>query len=157
MLLHEVLKYPKLEFVVGLELGMFRIIVVVFSLLSTSQLVLYVSDQTVTRGAFKHFGTQPHWDNEKVQWWYGDAAKSLLMLPKEYFGTFDMVLVDLSETVMSALVTKDLDIMSALSLLLKPEGIFVKVRVEAYTSHVRTHKEKGLHVSLCRMNYTSKN
>ena len=52
------------------------------------------------------------------------------MLPKSYFGTFDMVLVDLSETVMSALVTKDLDIMSALSLLLKPEGIFVKVSQE---------------------------
>ena len=33
------------------------------------------------------------------------------MLPKEYFGSFDMVLVDLSETVMSMTVTKDLDIM----------------------------------------------
>ncbi|KAL7579488.1 hypothetical protein ACA910_007868 [Epithemia clementina (nom. ined.)] len=103
MLLHEILKYPELEFVIGLEL-----------------------DQTVTRWAFKHFGSQPHWDNDKVQWWYGDGAKSLLMLPKGYFGTFDMVLVDLSETVMSGLVTKDLDIMSALSLLLKPDGILVK-------------------------------
>eukprot|EP00527_Entomoneis_sp_CCMP2396_P009368 CAMPEP_0198138924 /NCGR_PEP_ID=MMETSP1443-20131203/2291_1 /TAXON_ID=186043 /ORGANISM="Entomoneis sp., Strain CCMP2396" /LENGTH=1220 /DNA_ID=CAMNT_0043800881 /DNA_START=48 /DNA_END=3710 /DNA_ORIENTATION=- len=103
MLLHEILKYPSLEVVFGLEL-----------------------DQKVTRWSFKHFGSQPHWDNEKVQWWYGDAAKSLLMLPKEYFGSFDLVLVDLSETVMSAKVTKELDIMAALSLLLKPNGIFVK-------------------------------
>ena len=103
MLLHEILKYPSLEFVVGLEL-----------------------DQQVTRNAFKYFGSQPHWDNEKVQWWYGDASKSLLMLPKEYFGSFDMVLVDLSETVMSFKVTEKLDIMEALALLLKPEGILVK-------------------------------
>ena len=86
-------------------------------------------DQKVTRKAFKHFGTQPHWDNEKVQWWYGDASKSLLMLPKEYFGSFDMVLVDLSETITSALVTDGLDIMAALGLLLKPEGILVKNEV----------------------------
>ena len=79
------------------------------------------------------------------------------MLPKEYFGSFDMVLVDLSETVMSMTVTKDLDIMvrkydriclcrliaeiilivfffskqrqAALSLLIKPDGIFVKNEV----------------------------
>ena len=37
-----------------------------------------------------------------------------------------MVLVDLSETVMSFTVTEGLDIMEALSLLLKPDGIFVK-------------------------------
>jgi len=103
MLLHEILKYPTLELVVGLEL-----------------------DQRVTRGAFKHFGTQPHFDNEKVQWWYGDASKSLLMLPKDYFASFDMVLVDLSETVMSFQVTNELDVLDALTLLLKPSGIFVK-------------------------------
>jgi len=103
MLLHEILKYPALEFAVGLEL-----------------------DQQVTRKAYQHFGAQPHWNHPKVQWWYGDGAKSLLMLPKEYFGTFDLVLVDLSETVMSALVTDGLDIMAAMTLLLKPDGIFVK-------------------------------
>jgi len=102
-LLHEILKYPSLEFVVGLEL-----------------------DQQVTRSAFKHFGSQPHWDNPKVQWWYGDGAKSLLMLPKEYFGTFDLVLADMSETIMSNLVTNGLDIMAAMTLLLKPDGIMVK-------------------------------
>jgi len=106
MLLHEILKYPTLELVVGLEL-----------------------DQRVTRGAFKHFGTQPHFDNEKVQWWYGDASKSLLMLPKDYFASFDMVLVDLSETVMSFQVTSELDVLDALTLLLKPGGIFVKNEV----------------------------
>jgi spermidine synthase len=103
MLLHEILKYPNLELAVGLEL-----------------------DQYVTRLSFKHFGTQPHFDHPKVQWWYGDAAKSLLMLPQDYFGSFDMVLVDMSETVMSLTVTEGLDIFHALRLLLKPEGIFVK-------------------------------
>jgi spermidine synthase len=103
MLLHEIIKYPNLEFVVGLEL-----------------------DQMITRLSYKQLGTQPHFDNPKVQWWFGDASKSLLMLPEDYFGSFDMVLVDLSETVMSFLVTDGLDIMQALSLLLKPNGILVK-------------------------------
>ena len=103
MLLHEILQYESLEFVLGLEI-----------------------DQRVTRKSFQYFGTQPHWDNDKVQWWYGDAAKSLLLLPKEYFGTFDLVLVDLSETVMSLSVTDNLNIFEALSLLLKPDGIIVK-------------------------------
>jgi len=103
MLLYEVLQYPSLELVVGLEL-----------------------DQKVTRMSFKYFGTQPHWDNEKVEWWFGDATKSLLMLPKDYFGSFDMVLVDLSETVTSFKVTDELDIIEALSLLLKPDGIMLK-------------------------------
>ncbi|GKY96146.1 hypothetical protein MPSEU_000574600 [Mayamaea pseudoterrestris] len=103
MLLHEIVKYPTLEKVVGLEL-----------------------DQQVTRSSFKYFGTQPHWDNPKVEWWFGDATKSLLTLPKEYFGSFDMVLVDLSETVMALSVTDELDVMEALALLIKPNGILVK-------------------------------
>jgi len=106
MLLHEVLKYPTLELVVGLEI-----------------------DQKVTRGCFKHFGTQPHFDDDRVEWWFGDASKSLLMLPKDYFGSFDLVLVDLSETVMSFKVTEKLDVLEALTLLLKPDGIFVKNEV----------------------------
>lgn len=48
------------------------------------------------------------------------------MLPTSYFGSFDLVLVDLSETVMSITVTDGLDVMSALGLLLKPEEILVK-------------------------------
>jgi spermidine synthase len=101
MFLQEILKYPSLELAVGLEL-----------------------DQKVVRGAFKYFGTQPHWDNEKVQWWFGDASKSLLMLPEDYFGSFDVVLVDLSDTLLSLSVTKEMDIIGALSLLLRPGGVF---------------------------------
>jgi Spermine/spermidine synthase domain/SET domain len=52
MVLHEVLKYPSLQMVVGLEL-----------------------DHKVVRASFKNFGTQPHWDNDKVHWYFGDAAK----------------------------------------------------------------------------------
>ena len=48
------------------------------------------------------------------------------MLPTSYFGSFDLVLVDLSETVMSITVTDGLDIMAALGSLLKLEGILVK-------------------------------
>jgi spermidine synthase/S-adenosylmethionine/arginine decarboxylase-like enzyme len=103
MVLHEMLKYPNIELIVGLEL-----------------------DQTVVRESMKQFRTSPHFDDERVQWWFGDATKSLLMLPKEYFGSFDMVMVDLSETVMSFSVIKNLDIMEALALLIKPDGIMIK-------------------------------
>ncbi|KAL3826441.1 hypothetical protein ACHAXA_011250 [Cyclostephanos tholiformis] len=103
MLLHEALKYPNIEMVVGLEL-----------------------DQKVVRESLKHFHTQPHFDDPRVQWWFGDASKSLALLPREWFGTFDLVMVDLSETAMSISVTDDLDIFGALALLMKPEGIFVK-------------------------------
>ncbi|KAL7494018.1 hypothetical protein ACHAWT_002852 [Skeletonema menzelii] len=103
MLLHEVLKYPSLELVLGLEL-----------------------DQVVTRNSFEHFKTQPHFDDERVQWWFGDGAKSLTLLPREYFGTFDLVLLDLSETVMSMTVTEGLDVFGAMKLLLSPTGIMVK-------------------------------
>lgn len=106
MLLHEILKYPSLELAVGLEL-----------------------DQKVPRGCFKHHGTQPHFDDARVEWWFGDAAKSLLMLPKNYFASFDLVLVDLSETVMSFTVSEQLNVLEALTLLVKPDGIFVKNEV----------------------------
>mmetsp|Transcript_13253 Transcript_13253/g.31817 ORF Transcript_13253/g.31817 Transcript_13253/m.31817 type:complete len:1308 (+) Transcript_13253:201-4124(+) len=99
--LNEFLKYPSLELVVGLEL-----------------------DQQVTRSAFKHFASRPHYDNPKVQWWYGDASKSLLMLPEDYFGSFDLVVVDLSDTVFSLSVSAELDVIEAISLLLRPGGIF---------------------------------
>ncbi|KAL7479583.1 hypothetical protein ACHAW6_005316 [Cyclotella cf. meneghiniana] len=103
MLLHEVLKYEGLEMVLGLEL-----------------------DQKVTRNSFEHFKTQPHFSNPKVQWWFGDGAKSLTLLPRSYFGTFDLVLLDLSETVMSMTVTKGLDVFGAMKLLLSDTGIMVK-------------------------------
>lgn len=110
MLLYEALKYPTLELVVGLEL-----------------------DQTVARKSFKYFQTQPHFDDERVEWWFGDATKSLLLLPEEYWGSFDLVLVDLSETVMSLSVTKELDVFDALALLLNPDGVIVKN--ELYLEH----------------------
>lgn len=103
MLLHETLKYPNVELVLGLEL-----------------------DQKVVRESLKHFHIQPHFDDPRVQWWFGDASKSLALIPREWFGTFDLVMVDLSETAMSISVTDDLDIFGALSLLMKPDGIFVK-------------------------------
>ncbi|KAL3925821.1 MAG: hypothetical protein SGILL_000137 [Bacillariaceae sp.] len=106
MLLHEALKYPNIELVVGLEL-----------------------DQVVTRKCFKYFNTRPHFDDERVEWWFGDATKSLLLLPEDYWGSFDLVLVDLSETVMSLSVTDELDVFDALSLLLTPNGILVKNEV----------------------------
>jgi hypothetical protein len=85
MLLHEALKYPTLELVVGLEL-----------------------DQVVARKSFKYFHTQPHFDDDRVEWWFGDATKSLLLLPKDYWQSFDLVLVDLSETVMVSKNTKEI-------------------------------------------------
>jgi spermidine synthase len=103
MLLHEALKYPDLELVVGLEI-----------------------DQTVVRKSFKYFHTSPHFEDERVEWWFGDATKSLLLLPKSYWGSFDLVLVDLSETVMSFSVTSELDVFDALSFLLNPVGVMVK-------------------------------
>eukprot|EP00585_Thalassiosira_rotula_P003412 CAMPEP_0196142314 /NCGR_PEP_ID=MMETSP0910-20130528/11541_1 /TAXON_ID=49265 /ORGANISM="Thalassiosira rotula, Strain GSO102" /LENGTH=1004 /DNA_ID=CAMNT_0041403613 /DNA_START=20 /DNA_END=3034 /DNA_ORIENTATION=+ len=103
MLLHEILKYPNIELVLGLEL-----------------------DQKVTRNSFEHFKTQPHFDDPRVQWWFGDGAKSLTLLPRSYFGTFDLVLLDLSETVMSMTVTTGLDVFGAMKLLLSPTGILVK-------------------------------
>ena len=103
MILAEALKYPSLELVVGLEL-----------------------DQVIVRNSFKYFHTQPHFEDERVQWWFGDAVKSLKLLPAEYFGSFDLVLVDLSETVASLSVSDHLDMLQALALLLRPEGIMIK-------------------------------
>ena len=103
MLLYETLKYPNIEKVVGLEL-----------------------DQKVVRKSFKYFHTQPHFDDERVEWWFGDATKSLLMLPRDYFSSFDLVLIDLSETVMSLSVNSKLDVFNALALLLRPGGVMVK-------------------------------
>ena len=58
MSLHEILQCKSLKLVIGLEI-----------------------DQIVTKKIFKRFGKPPHWDNDKVQWWHGDTAKSIFMLP----------------------------------------------------------------------------
>jgi spermidine synthase len=104
MILHEILKYPSIELVLGLEL-----------------------DQDVVRYSFMNMGTLPYFDDPRVQWWFGDATKSLLMLPQDYFGSFDLVLVDLQNFVSDALyVTEKLSLMDTMKLLLKPNGIISK-------------------------------
>eukprot|EP00979_Chaetoceros_neogracilis_P018903 scaffold11423_cov677-Chaetoceros_neogracile.AAC.1 len=76
-------------------------------------------DQIVVRGSFKHFKTEPHFDDDRVQWWFGDAAKSLRMLPDEFLGTFDLVVVDLLTYVTESLkVTDELNILDFSMLLL---------------------------------------
>ena len=122
MLLHDILKYPTLKKVVGLEL-----------------------DQQVVRSSFRYFGSQPHFDNDKVEWWFGDATKSLMMLPKDYFGSFDIVLVDLSETVAALSVTEELDVMQALTLLIQPNGILVKNEI-LYFPEMKSLFPHALHV-----------
>jgi spermidine synthase/S-adenosylmethionine/arginine decarboxylase-like enzyme len=112
MVLHEVLKYnDQLELVVGLEL-----------------------DQQVVRTTFNRIGTQPHFDkHDKVEWWFGDAAQTLNVLPTEYYGTFDLVIVDiLSEVADSLEVNNEVTIMEAAMMLMKPNGIIVKNEDEGY-------------------------
>jgi spermidine synthase len=110
MVLHEVLKYKDLEKVVGLEL-----------------------DQQVVRTVFNRFGTQPHFDNDKVEWYFGDAAAALRALPREYYGTFDLVVVDILTRVAEVLkVTEEYSIMEAAMLLLQPNGIIIKNEDEGY-------------------------
>jgi spermidine synthase len=100
MLLHEFMKYKDLELVVGIEL-----------------------DQKVSRLSFKHFGNSPLFNDPRIQWWFGDATKALYALPEEYFGSFDLVLVDLLTFVADTVkVTDDLTIMEAAALLMKPDG-----------------------------------
>ena len=104
MIVHEILKYPSLELAVGMEL-----------------------DQTVVRSSFKMFGTQPHFDDERLQWWFGDGSKSILMLPEEYYGTFDVVYVDLQNDVVDMIkVAGDIPITEAAMLLLKPDGVIAR-------------------------------
>jgi spermidine synthase len=121
MLLHEILKYPSLEKVVGLEL-----------------------DQSVTRKSFKHFKTQPHYDDPRVEWWYGDATKTLPLLPRDYWGSFDLLLVDLSETVVSLHVTGKHDVLDVISMLLKPEGVMLEN--ELYIDKMSRHFDHTVHI-----------
>ena len=62
------------------------------------------------------------------------------MLPKSYYGSFDLVLVDLSQTILDMSVTGEMDIMMTLSLLLKPNGILVKNEEEYFTKIGETFK-----------------
>lgn len=84
-------------------------------------------DQGVVRSSFLNFGTQPHFDDTRLQWWFGDGSKSILMLPEEYYGSFDVVYVDLQNDVTDILqVANELDITSAAMLLMKPDGVIAR-------------------------------
>ena len=125
MVLHEVLKYDdQLELVVGLEL-----------------------DQHVVRTTYSRIGTQPHFDNEKVEWWFGDAAEALNVIPTEYYGTFDLVVVDILTEVAEALqVNDELTIMEAAMMLMNPNGIIVKNEDEGYVPGNRAFTDHTLDV-----------
>ena len=100
LLLHEMMKYDNIELVVQLEL-----------------------DQTVVRTSHKYFASQPFFHDKRVQWWFGNAAKSVLMLPSEYYGSFDLVYVDMSESgFLSESVTSDLTVWEVIAQLVAPEG-----------------------------------
>ncbi|MGK3747087.1 MAG: hypothetical protein ACI90V_013950, partial [Bacillariaceae sp.] len=75
------------------------------------------------------------------KWWYGDAAKSMKVIPKEYFGSFDLVLLDLLSNVAdSILVDAGLSLFDVAPLLMKKDG-GVFSRNEDYlvrAGHVKT-------------------
>ena len=90
----------------------------------------------VLRDSFRHYGIQPKFEDERVHWWFGDAAKSLSLLPpEEFFGTFDLVLIDLVVEIFDALRVGDQNerLVDYMAKLLKPEGILV--RQEDYPHH----------------------
>ena len=102
MVLHEILKYSSVEYVLGIEL-----------------------DQEVTRQSFKHFYTQPHFDDQRVHWIFGDATKSLKIIPNEYYQSFDLVIVDVTDDVMELPVFGAIDLLNVASLLTKKDGILI--------------------------------
>ncbi|KAL3920280.1 MAG: hypothetical protein SGILL_003342 [Bacillariaceae sp.] len=95
---------------------------------STLEKVIHLElDQVGTRLCFKHFLTDPHFEDDRIEWYFGDAAKSLRMLPSDYFGTFDVVFVDMSESgPLSYGVTEDLTVWESIAQLLSPDGMLVK-------------------------------
>jgi spermidine synthase len=100
MVLAEVLKYPGIEKVVGLEL-----------------------DQQACRSSMKYFGTSPAFHDDRVEWWFGNGANSLQLIPEDYFGSFDLVLVDLLTDVAEAIpVTADMCLAEVAPLLMKQDG-----------------------------------
>ncbi|KAL7536469.1 hypothetical protein ACHAWF_005472 [Thalassiosira exigua] len=102
-LLHEILKYDSVELVAGLEL-----------------------DQTVPRSSFAHLKVSPRFDDPRVQWWFVDGGRSLTLLPRDYFGSFDLIFLGLSENAMGSTVVEGLDVFGLTKLLLSPTGVLVK-------------------------------
>ena len=100
MVLSELMKYPGIELVVGMEL-----------------------DQQVCRSSMKYFGTSPLYHDERVEWWYGNGANALQIIPEDYFGSFDLVLVDLLTDVAETIkVALNLNLAEVAALLMKPDG-----------------------------------
>lgn len=86
-------------------------------------------DQAVVRDSFRNYGLQPKFDDPRVHWWFGDAQKSLGMLPPEqYFGTFDLVLIDLMTPICRFLRVgpKNEEIEDYMMKLLRPSGILIR-------------------------------
>ena len=92
-------------------------------------------DQAMVRGTFRNYGLRPNFEDERVHWWFGDASKSLAILPQEYFGTFDLVVIDLIVNITQALrVGPNEDLLEDYMMkLLQPEGILI--RQEDYIVH----------------------
>lgn len=104
MILAELFKYDSIEKIVGLEL-----------------------DQQVCRSSMKYFGTSPYYHDERVEWWYGNGAISLQLIPEDYFESFDLVLVDLLTDVADAIkVRAGLSLSEVAALLMKPHGVLAR-------------------------------
>ena len=96
-------------------------------------------DQAVLRTSFQHYGISPHFEEyPKVQWWFGNASKSLALLPPdEYFGTFDLIVIDLLSYVFETLTVTPLSssgdedderytLIDYLMKLVHPQGILLR-------------------------------
>ena len=133
IILHEILKYPSLEMVIGKFLLLFVIMTIhcvlllLFADVTSRSITGLELDQAVVRSSYRHYGVQPHFDNEKVHWWFGDASKSLAMLPpEEYHGTFDLVVIDLLAYIFDALQVGDESLVDYMMRFVKPDGILVR-------------------------------
>eukprot|EP00049_Salpingoeca_infusionum_P006217 m.103258 g.103258 ORF g.103258 m.103258 type:complete len:520 (-) comp13234_c0_seq1:7704-9263(-) len=102
MAMHEALKYSSVKKVVHLEL-----------------------DPDVPAAIEKHFGLPMHLTgNDRVEWIFGDAGNTLHDLVKRP-ERFDLVVMDVSETVSSdTIVTEDFVALAAS--VMRPEGVFIK-------------------------------
>jgi len=69
-----------------------------------------------------------------VEWWFGDAAQAMNVLPTEYYGSFDLVIVDILSEIAEVLTVNDeTSIMEAAIMLMKPDGgIIIKNEDEGY-------------------------
>eukprot|EP00536_Pseudo-nitzschia_multiseries_P011643 jgi/Psemu1/206429/e_gw1.407.24.1 len=94
------------------------------------KVVILEPDQTLTRKSARHFATDPKFSDPRVEWWFGDIAGTLRVLPETDFGSFDLVLVDLGENELSAKLFVPLELVEALSMLLNPDtGIMAKTEL----------------------------